>query len=83
MSAELKAALVILRRKQVEARTGLSRSAIYASIKSRTFPAPVSLLGGRAVGWVEAEINEWLEARVSARDALMKRPAIEKSVGER
>jgi prophage regulatory protein len=57
----------ILRRKQVEARTGLSRSTIYARInpKSRqgaydpTFPKPIAL-GIKAVGWIESEIETWL-----------------------
>lgn len=55
----------IMRRKQVEARTGLSRSTIYARVNARTFPAPVNL-GARAVGWLESEICEWLAARVEA-----------------
>lgn len=64
MSAQLKTALTILRRKQVESRTGLSRSSIYARIKSRTFPAQVSLGGGTAVGWIESEIDAWLSAQI-------------------
>lgn len=54
----------ILRRKQVEARTGLSRSTIYARISEGSFPRPIELGGGRAVGWIESEINEWLHARI-------------------
>ena len=55
----------ILRRKQVEARTGLSRSTIYARIKAGTFPAPVSL-GPRAVGWIEGDVHRWLSDRIKA-----------------
>ena len=55
----------ILRRKQVEARTGLSRSTIYARIKAGTFPAPVSL-GPRAVGWIEDDVQRWLSDRIEA-----------------
>lgn len=54
----------ILRRKQVEVRTGLSRSTIYARIAEGTFPRPIDLGGGRAVGWIESEINEWLQTRI-------------------
>ncbi len=54
----------ILRRKQVEARTGLSRSTIYSRISEGSFPRPIELGGGRAVGWIESEINEWLQARI-------------------
>ena len=57
----------ILRRKQVEKRTGLSRSTIYLRIQEGTFPRPVNL-GERAVGWVEKEIEEWLVARIMTRD---------------
>ena len=75
MAAQIRDALIrvtILRRRQVEARTGLSRSSIYAKISPNpnrpgdydpTFPKPVSL-GAKAVGWVEAEIDAWLSARV-------------------
>jgi prophage regulatory protein len=44
---------VILRRPQVEARTGLSRSTLYQYIQDGLFPRPVSL-GARAVGWLAA-----------------------------
>ena len=64
----------ILRRKQVEARTGLSRSSIYAKLRHNpkrpsdydpTFPKPVSV-GAKAVGWIEAEVNDWLAKRIEA-----------------
>jgi len=55
----------ILRRPQVEARTGLSRSTIYARIQDGTFPRPI-LLGSRAVGWLEHEIDDWLDQRLKA-----------------
>lgn len=61
-------ALVILRRRQVEARTGLSRSGIYARIKEGTFPAPVAL-GPRAVGWVDQEISAWIAGQIQASRA--------------
>jgi prophage regulatory protein len=41
----------------------LSRSTIYLRIAQGTFPKPVGL-GGRAVGWLEAEIQEWLQRRI-------------------
>lgn len=55
----------ILRLPTVKARTGLSRSTIYLRVAEGSFPAPVSL-GGRAVGWIEAEVNEWLAKRIEA-----------------
>ena len=56
----------ILRLPTVKARTGLSRSTIYHSVSCGTFPAPVPL-GGRAVGWIEAEVHAWLTARIAQR----------------
>jgi prophage regulatory protein len=52
----------ILRRKEVEKLTGLSRSTIYTMISNGTFPTPIRL-GVRAVGWPENAIEEWLRAR--------------------
>ena len=56
----------MLRFPTVKARTGLSRSTIYLRISRGTFPSPVSL-GGRAVGWIEAEVHAWLTARIAQR----------------
>ena len=57
---------MILRLPAVRDRTGLSRSTIYLRISECGFAEPVSL-GGRTVGWVEAEINDWLDERIQAR----------------
>jgi prophage regulatory protein len=54
----------ILKLPRVKARTGLSRSSIYAGIKSGSFPAPVAL-GIRAVGWLDSDITGWIEQRVT------------------
>jgi prophage regulatory protein len=56
-------AVQILRRPMVQSRTGLSRSAIYLKIAEGTFPKPISL-GARAVGWLDAEVEEWLSDRI-------------------
>ena len=59
----------ILRRKQVEARTGLARSTIYHRISEGTFPRPVNL-STQAVGWVESEVDQWIvETIKSGRQA--------------
>ena len=54
----------VLRLPDVKRSTGLSL-AIYLRITRGTFPKPVSL-GGRAVGWLEAEVQQWLERRIEA-----------------
>lgn len=60
------APLTILRRPQVSARTGLSRSTIYQLGADGNFPKPINL-GPRSVGWLSHEIDAWLAARVAAR----------------
>ena len=56
----------ILRLPQVKARTGLSRSTIYARIAQGSFPKPVPLGGARAVGWVESQIESWIERQIDS-----------------
>lgn len=63
MAAQAQTAHTILRRKQVEARTGLARSTIYQHVRTGSFPAPINL-GAKSVGWIEAEVNAWLDARI-------------------
>lgn len=55
----------LLRRPEVEARTGLACSTIYLRMAEGRFPRPVPL-GDHAVGWIESEIDEWIRKRVSA-----------------
>lgn len=68
MSDQNHQGLSILRRKQVQARTGLARSTIYHYIKAGTFPRPIPL-GPRAVGWLESDVSDWISERIDvARD---------------
>ena len=53
----------IMRRKDVETKTGLRRSTIYARMQAGTFPQSVRL-GENSVGWIEAEIDAWIAARI-------------------
>lgn len=62
---QLNSALAILRRKQVETRTGLSRSAIYSLMLQSQFPEPVKLTA-KAVGWPEHVIEAWIASRIEA-----------------
>lgn len=65
-------ATTILRRKQVEQRTGLKTSSLYAKFRPNakrpmdydvSFPKPISL-GTKSVGWIESEIETWLSAQI-------------------
>lgn len=55
-----------LRLSDVKERTGLSRSTIYLNISKNIFPRPISL-GARCVGWLESEIDTWIENRIQNR----------------
>lgn len=54
----------IIRLPSVMAATGLTRSALYTLMKDGLFPKQVPL-GKRAVGWVEAEVQFWLNERIA------------------
>lgn len=64
----------IIRLKDVLKITGLSRSTVYDLMSTRsprydaTFPRSISLTPG-TVGWVDREIYQWLEVRISQRSA--------------
>jgi len=55
---------IILRLPDVKKRTGLSRSALYLKINQGSFPRPIKL-GTKAVGWLEAEVQAWLEQQIA------------------
>ena len=51
----------LLRRKQVEEASGLSRSSIYQMMAEGRFPKPLKV-GRRAVRWNEDDLKQWQEA---------------------
>jgi len=57
----------ILRLRDVMEKTGLARSTVYKYIEAGTFPKPIDL-GGRSVGWVDEEINDWILEKINQRD---------------
>ena len=67
-SKEIQVANRIIRLPEVIRLTGLSRSAIYQRMSENAFPNSIPL-GGRTVGWLESEINDYLTQLVyEARD---------------
>jgi prophage regulatory protein len=58
----------LLRLPAVIDRTGSSSSDIYEGMKDGTFPKSVPI-GKRTVGWVEDEVEGWINARIVARDS--------------
>ena len=58
--------MVIMRLSAVSEATGIPRSTLYLYIKKNEFPKPVKL-GVRSVGWIRAEVDEWLAKRMEQR----------------
>lgn len=63
----------IIRMPDVEAITGLARPTVYKRLKDDpTFPRPVPLSDsksrGAPVGWVFAEVQEWVRQRMALRE---------------
>jgi len=56
----------ILRRTEVEAKTGFKRAHIYSLMKEGKFPKALRL-GVRAVGWDSVEIEQWIADRLNER----------------
>jgi prophage regulatory protein len=57
-------AAVLLRLPQVLSRVGLKTTRIYQLVGDGEFPAPVRI-GERSVGWVEDEVEAWIQARIA------------------
>lgn len=56
----------LIRRKEVERLTALSRSRIYALMATGDFPSPVRL-GVMSVAWPEILVREWIADRIAER----------------
>ena len=52
---------------QVCQRTATSRAALYRLCARGLFPQPFKIGGGRAVAWLESDVNDWLEAQAANR----------------
>lgn len=57
----------LLRLPAVLDRTGCSTTDVYKGMQAGTFPKSVAI-GKRSRAWVEAEVDEWIKARVADRD---------------
>ena len=57
----------VLRISEVIKTTALSRTGIYESVKSKTFPKPLKL-SARSIGFLQSEVNAWIKERADARE---------------
>jgi prophage regulatory protein len=58
---------VILSINDVVAKTSMCKSTIYSRIKAGKFPGSITLFGRRA-GWIQSEVDAWIEERRADRD---------------
>lgn len=56
----------ILRRDEVERKTGFKRAHIYSLMRDGKFPQALRL-GIRAVGWDSVEVDQWIAERLKDR----------------
>ena len=55
----------LLRWPEVQSRVGFCKSYSYVLQKKGLFPLPIKIIkGGRATGYLESEINEFINARI-------------------
>ncbi|MEG2158176.1 MAG: AlpA family transcriptional regulator [Bacteroidaceae bacterium] len=54
----------LIRRKEVQTKTGLGASSIYAMMKLGTFPKCLKL-SERRVAWIESDVDQWIVDRIA------------------
>lgn len=55
----------LIRRKEVQAKTGLGTSSIYAMMKQGKFPQSLKL-SERRVAWLESDVDQWVTERIAS-----------------
>lgn len=50
---------ILIRSREVQARTGLPKSSLHRMASAGRFPAPVKL-GMRSVAWRESDVDAWI-----------------------
>lgn len=59
--------LRVIRHKQVRSKLQISSAKLFDMVARGQFPKPFTLIpGGRAVGWIEADVDAWIRSRKTA-----------------
>jgi prophage regulatory protein len=59
--------LRVIRHKQVRSKLQISSAKLFDMVARGQFPKPFTLIpGGRAVGWLEADVDAWITSRKAA-----------------
>lgn len=56
----------LLRRPEVQRRSGYSRSALYEAMARGEFPRPLKIGMSRSVAWVSSEVDQWIATQIEA-----------------
>lgn len=56
----------LIRRKEVQDKTGFGASSIYAEMAKGKFPKSIQI-SERRVAWIESEIDAWISERIESR----------------
>ena len=61
--------LKFLRLPEVINKIGIQKTAIYDRITRQEFPKGIQLAGGRAVVWLESDVEAWMQEQVESAAA--------------
>lgn len=61
---------ILLSKNQVAERTSLCPTSIYYMTTAGKFPKPVKLGKLRRFGWIESEVEEWIQDQIKASRGL-------------
>lgn len=62
----------VVRLPAVEAKTGIKKTKIYRLMQAGQFPPCIKLGGGRSVGWVETDLDLWIQQQMNSSAAARK-----------
>ena len=62
----------IVRLRAAEAKTGIKKTKIYKLMRESKFPHCIQLGGGRAVGWLEDDLDRWIQDQIKISAAARK-----------
>lgn len=67
MTEAVKNSVCLIRQRRVTEKTGMGKSTIYDLMARDLFPQRIVLAGGKAVAWLESEIDEWIAKQIANR----------------
>lgn len=73
---ETESAPTVIRLPEVLRMCGVSRPSVYRKMKEGTFPKQLKL-GTAAVGWLRAEVEQWINEKAQARSVLLPEQGLE------